>query len=234
MRLGQPALGGTFRTDSNREMGYCGIVGALFRPRKVQRVIISESLQRSFLCGLCGATTAVVVSFAVLSCAGSDASPTNGSKTTDGATQTPSSTLFEGVRWQCVLGESSCTCDGIPPDLDEDFGGASGELDEDSGGSVSKIEIVVACSSDRYSCCLNTLTSDGTYRCKCSDLTNCAAEAASRQNTEAVVGCPPVPNTRCAKQTENCRAEYLSEMDYEGCCPGLSCLEGSDGVPTCQ
>jgi hypothetical protein len=40
--------------------------------------------------------------------------------------------------------------------------------------------------------------------------------------------------TNGAKFAETCRAEDLTQLGYNGCCSGLTCMTGRDGVPICQ
>lgn len=131
---------------------------------------------------------------------------------------------FVGVDWQCSKLEDWCSCCGIPPDADEMCGVGFGPTEE--------VE-VLECGGG-YSCCINTQTADGTFNCRCLATANCDAEASSRKNTEVVATCPPVPRTDCAIQAENCSGGYLYDMGYEGCCSGLTCATGSDGVEQCQ
>jgi hypothetical protein len=177
-----------------------------------------------------GVGGALLTLFCILGCDGNSNSDTqsgntsgNGGTTSNQQSSDPTK-RFDGVEWDCTQSDSVCTCYGIPPNVDAASSGSYGL------GIVDVLE----CGSG-YACCLNMLTSDGTYNCSCSSLANCQAEAASRQNTEVVATCPPVPRTtNCAKVAENCRSGYLSQMGYDGCCSGLSCVTGSDGVPTCQ
>ncbi len=171
---------------------------------------------------------ALLTLLCVVGCDG-NSDPQSGNPSGNGGTannqqSTDPAKRFEGVDWDCTQTDSVCTCYGIPPNVDA--------AASDSFGL--NVVDVLECDTG-YACCLNMLTSDGTYDCSCSSLANCQAEAASRQNTEVVATCPPVPRTtNCAKAAENCRSGYLSQMGYDGCCSGLSCATGSDGVPTCQ
>jgi hypothetical protein len=38
----------------------------------------------------------------------------------------------------------------------------------------------------------------------------------------------------CAKEAENCRADYLMSRNLEGCCDGTLCRLSSAGIPVCQ
>jgi hypothetical protein len=126
---------------------------------------------------------------------------------------------FANVDWYCFSDGASCECFGRGPDNDGPVG--------------SVMPAVVEC-GDPLPCCLLTQNQYG-YECRCENLADCPTEAASRQDTEVAPSCPPVPRTtNCAKAAENCRAAYLTQMGYPGCCSGLTCVTGSDGVPTCQ
>jgi hypothetical protein len=59
----------------------------------------------------------------------------------------------------------------------------------------------------------------------------------SRRGATLVSQCPPdgqKADVQCAKQSENCGIDYLSQNRLAGCCSGLACKMGSSGIPLCQ
>jgi hypothetical protein len=59
----------------------------------------------------------------------------------------------------------------------------------------------------------------------------------SRRGATLVSQCPPDGQqaaAQCAKQSENCGMDYLSQNNLVGCCSGLACKIDSSGIPLCQ
>jgi hypothetical protein len=104
-----------------------------------------------------------------------------------------------------------------------------------SNGSAGDPSRVQACTG--YSCCFTTASGNGLTQCQCEQSTSCQTEVSSRRGATLVSQCPPGGQqapVQCAKQSENCSDDYLSQNNLEGCCSGLLCKIDSSGVPLCQ
>lgn len=153
-----------------------------------------------------------VIPCLVIACAGSGDE--------DKSNDDPNGTQGYG-NWFCQDDGSACSCRALPRSR---MAAGSDEVDQ--------------CGD--YDCCVfsDEATEDAEATCSCfSTDATCEQEVATRPGSEVVATCPPgaqQPEIACAAEGENCRSDYLSQNDLDGCCDGTLCRPDGNGVPVCQ